>query len=317
MAFSRTQIWRRAIPLLSLLMVMAGHASGETYKWVDEKGVTQYGDRLPPEYSQKANTKLNKRGVETKKTERAMTPAEIKARDDEAERLKQEATKAKEQKRLDEIMLATYANESEIDLVRDRSLEPFDGKTLVARERIKYLQPLLADLSKVMVPYQDTTPSGQKKTPPARLTKDIAAKKKEIGELERSIKNLEIDKAALVTKYSRDKQRFREIAAAGGAGKRLGNSTEKDKIPTWVEVNSEVAQSCLKNWQDTLGGEAYAVFAEIKRDGQLAGLVLETRVHKKTGEFANVKATCPMRADGSFDQDGIRAKRSLYVTGKG
>ena len=149
------------------------------------------------------------------------------------------------------------------------------------------------------------------------LVVNIAAKKKEIGELERSIKNLEIDKAALVTKYSRDKQRFREIAAAGGAGKRLGNSTEKDKIPTWVEVNSEVVQSCLKNWQDTLGGEAYAVFAEIKRDGQLADLVLETRARKKTGEFANVKATCPMRSDGSFDQDGIRAKRALYVTGKG
>ena len=315
MAFSRTQIWRRAIPLLSLLMVMAGQASAETYKWVDEKGVMQYGDRLPPEYSQNANTKLNKRGVETKKTERAMTPAEIKARDDEAERLKQEEIKAKEQKRLDEIMLATYANESEIDLVRDRSLEPFDGKTLAARERIKYLRTLLADLTKQMAPYQSA--AGPKKTPPARLTKDIAAKKKEIGELERSIKNLEIDKAALVTKYSRDKQRFREIAAAGGAGKRLGNSTEKDKIPTWVEVNSEVAQSCLKNWQDTLGGEAYAVFAEIKRDGQLADLVLETRARKKTGEFANVKATCPMRSDGSFDQDGIRAKRSLYVTGKG
>ena len=116
-------------------MAMAGHASAEMYKWVDEKGVTQYGDRLPPEYSQKANTKLDKRGVATKKIERAMTPEEIKARDDEAERLKQEATKAKEQKRLDEIMLATYANESEIDLVRDRSLEPVDGKTLAARER--------------------------------------------------------------------------------------------------------------------------------------------------------------------------------------
>ena len=311
MAFNRTHIWRRAIPLLCLLMVMARDASAEMYKWVDEKGVTQYGDRLPPEYSQKANTKLNKRGVETKKTERAMTPAEIKARDDEAERLKQEEIKAKEQKRLDEIMLATYANESEIDLVRDRSLGPFDGKTLAARERIKYLRPLLADLTKQMAPYQSA--AGPKKTAPPRLAKEFDAKKKEISDLERSIKNLETDKAGVVTKYSQAKQRFREIAAAGGAGKRLDSAAAKANLPTWVDVNSEVARSCLKNWQETLGDGVYGVFAEIKQAGQSADLILETRVRKKTGEFANVKATCPMRADGSFDQEAIRAKRAQFA----
>ena len=312
MASNKSEVWRRAIPLVvGLLMVTAGPVSGEMYKWVDEKGVTQYGDRLPPEYSQKANSKLNKRGVETKKTERAMTPAEIKAREEETERLKQEAVKSKEQKRLDEIMLATYANESEIDLVRDRSLEPFDGKTLAARERIKYLQPLLADLTKQIAPFHSTT--GPKKTVPPRLAKDFDAKKKEIGDLERSIKNLETDKAEVVKKYSQAKQRFREIAAAGGAGKRLDSASAEDKIPTWVDVNSETAQSCLKNWQATLGGEAYTVFAEIKREGQSADLVLEARLRKKTGEFANAKAACPMRADGSFDQEAIRAKRAQYA----
>ena len=311
MAFNSTDIWRRAILLFGLLMAIAGQASAEMYKWVDEKGVTQYGDRLPPEYSQKANTKLNKGGIATKKTERAMTPAEIQARDDEAERVRQEAIKAKEEKRLDDIMLATYANESEIDLVRDRSLEPFDGKTLAARERIKYLQPLLADLTKQMGPYQSAT--GPKKTAPPRLAKEFDAKKKEISDLSRSIKNLETDKAAVVTKYSQAKQRFREIAAAGGAGKRLDSAAAQTNLPTWVDVNSEVAQSCLKNWQETLGDGVYGVFAEIKQAGQLADLILETRLRKKTGEFANAKATCPMRADGSFDQEAIRAKRAQYA----
>ena len=311
MAFNSTDIWRRAILLFGLLMAIAGQASAEMYKWVDEKGVTQYGDRLPPEYSQKANTKLNKGGITTKKTERAMTPAEIQARDGEAERVRQEAIKAKEQKRLDDIMLATYANELEIDLVRDRSLEPFDGKTLAARERIKYLQPLLADLTKQMGPYQSAT--GPKKTAPPRLAKEFDAKKKEISDLARSIKNLETDKAAVVTKYSQAKQRFREIAAAGGAGKRLDSAAAKANLPTWVDVNSEVAQSCLKNWQETLGDGVYGVFAEIKQAGQLADLILETRLRKKTGEFANAKATCPMRADGSFDQEAIRAKRAQYA----
>ena len=284
-------------------------ASAEMYKWVDEKGVTHYSDALPPDYSKNANSRIDKRGLVIKKTDRAPTGAEIKAREDEIKRMKEAEIRAKEQKRMDEIMLATYANESEIDLGRDRSLEPFDGKIFAARERIKYVQQLLAEQLKRVSP-------ADKKNATSRGAKDIVMKKKEIEELEQSIRHLEVDKTAMVTKYSLDKQRFREIAAAGGAGRRLGESAEKDKIPTWVEVNSEIARSCLDSWQDTLGGRAYAVFAEIKRDGQTADLVLEARVRKKTGEFSNVRAICPMRADGTFDKEGIRIKRARYETGK-
>lgn len=297
-------------------MLGVGVVSAETYKWVDEKGVTHYSDSLPPDYSKNANSRIDKRGMVTKKTERALTEAEIKAREDEIKRLKQEDVQAKEQKRLDEIMLATYANELEIDLVRNRSLEPFDGKIFAARERIKYIQQTLTEQGKEIEFYQGTTKSGEKKKVPTRITKEIANKKKEIVELEESIKRLEADKTAIVSRYALDKQRFREIAAAGGAGRRLGEVAGKDKIPTWVEVKSDLARTCLDNWQDTLGGRAYAVFAEIKRDGQSADLLLETRVRKKTGEFTNVKASCPLRNDGTFDKEGIRIKRARYESGK-
>ncbi len=288
----------------------------ETYKWVDEKGITHYSDTLPPDYSKNANSRIDKRGIVTKKTDRALTEAEIKAREDEIKRLKHEEIMAKEQKRLDEIMLATYANETEIDLSRDRSLEPFDGKIFAARERIKYVQQTLTELTTKIAVNKEATQTDPKKKPPSRILKDIDSKKTEIAELEQSIKLLEADKSATVNKFSLDKQRFREIAAAGGAGRRLGDQANKDKIPTWVEVRSDLARTCLEHWQDTLGGRAYAVFAEIKRDGQTADLILETRVRRKTGEFTNVKASCPMRADGTFDKEGIRIKRTRYETGK-
>ena len=315
MAFGNIPFWFCAMRFATVLLV-ASTASAETYKWVDEKGVTHYSDSLPPDYSKNANSRIDKRGMVIKKTDRALTEAEIKARENEVQRLKQAEVKAKEQKRLDEIMLATYANETEIDLVRDRALEPFDGKIFAARERIKYVQQYLANQAKELEFYQGTTKTGEKKPLPVRIVKDIAAKKKEIVVLEQSIKYLETDKGTVVTKFSLDKQRFREIAAAGGAGRRLDDSPEKDKIPTWVEVRSEIARACLDNWQESLGGRAYAVFAEIKRDGQTADLILETRVRKRTGEFSNVKATCPLRSDGTFDKEGIRIKRARYETGK-
>jgi hypothetical protein len=57
---------RNAIPFLALMlagMFLAGTAHAQsrstgdgkpkTYKWVDEKGVTHYGDSVPAEYSQR------------------------------------------------------------------------------------------------------------------------------------------------------------------------------------------------------------------------------------------------------------------------
>jgi Domain of unknown function (DUF4124) len=316
MAFTSNSLCRAALTLMTLCVFAAPPVLAETYKWVDEKGITHYSDTLPPDYSKNANSRIDKRGIVTKKTDRALTEAETKAREDEIKRLKQEEIRAKEQKRLDEIMLATYANETEIDLSRNRSLEPFDGKIFAARERIKYVQQTLAELTTKIAGYKEATQADPKKKPPSRILKDIDSKKTEIAELEQSIKLLEADKSATVNKFSLDKQRFREIAAAGGAGRRLGDQANKDKIPTWVEVRSDLARTCLEQWQDTLGGRAYAVFAEIKRDGQTADLILETRVRRKTGEFTNVKASCPMRADGTFDKEGIRIKRTRYETGK-
>ncbi len=315
MAFNSGFLRPLAIALIGLCGLAAGTAMAQAYKWVDEKGVTHYSDTLPPDYSKDANSRIDKRGVVTKKTERALTAEEIKARDEEIKRLKQAEIDAKEQKRLDEIMVATYANEGEIDLSRDRSLEPYDGKIFAARERIKYLRQTLGELIKKIENYQGTG-AAQKKKPPTRMMKDIESQKKEIAGLEQSIRNLETDKATIVNKFSLDKQRFREIAAGGGAGKRVGDAGGKDKIPTWVEVRSDLASGCLGNWQDTLGGRAYAVFAEIKREGQLAELVLETRVRSKTGEFTNVKVSCPLRSDGTFDKEGIRVKRLRFTLGK-
>ena len=71
---------RKAIPFLATVLCGLLAASGacaaekrsrnsgastgkQTYKWVDEHGVTHYGDSLPSEYSQREQTVINKQGV--------------------------------------------------------------------------------------------------------------------------------------------------------------------------------------------------------------------------------------------------------------
>lgn len=86
--------------------------AGKIVKWVDSNGVTQYGDKLPPEYAGRKNSEINERGVVVKQHNVQISPlseAETQQKTDQA--------------RKDKILLASYSNANEIDLARDRSLE--------------------------------------------------------------------------------------------------------------------------------------------------------------------------------------------------
>ena len=105
---------KKVIWVFMLGMVAAsGAASADTkiLKWVDKQGVTHYGDRPPSFEESKSNIEMNKQGMVTKKN----APAEQK---NEVKDLQQQ-----QQERKDKILLASYTNDNEIDLARDRSLE--------------------------------------------------------------------------------------------------------------------------------------------------------------------------------------------------
>lgn len=95
------------------MVAASGAASADTkiLKWVDKQGVTHYGDRPPSFEESKSNIEMNKQGMVTKKN----APAEQK---NEVKDLQQQ-----QQERKDKILLASYTNDNEIDLARDRSLE--------------------------------------------------------------------------------------------------------------------------------------------------------------------------------------------------
>src|SRR5260370_5914502 len=57
-------------------------ASGRTlYKWVDEQGVTHYGDRIPPEYAAQEKSVINSHGIEINRLEAQKTPEALAAED--------------------------------------------------------------------------------------------------------------------------------------------------------------------------------------------------------------------------------------------
>ena len=109
---------------------VAGTARAAMYKWVDEKGVVHYTDKMPPEAVDKANVELNKEGIPIKRTDKALTPEQRRAIEQEAERAKETARAQEEIARRDRALVSSYTSEAEIDLARNRSLQTINNVIL-------------------------------------------------------------------------------------------------------------------------------------------------------------------------------------------
>ena len=73
------------------------------YKWVDEQGMTHYGDRIPPEYATQEQHVLNSRGIEVEHLE-AQKSAEQVAAEDQAK------LEAEQRAKRDKNLLNTYVS---------------------------------------------------------------------------------------------------------------------------------------------------------------------------------------------------------------
>ena len=112
----------RPVAALLALAIVVRPTPRATYKWVDEKGVVHYTDKIPPEAVNKGNVQLDKHGVPVKRTDPAPTPEQRKAKADEEARQQQIAKERELVDRRDRALLATYTMESEIELARKRAL---------------------------------------------------------------------------------------------------------------------------------------------------------------------------------------------------
>ena len=64
-----------AVTLLASPGFAATPANGRVvYKWVDEQGITHYGDHIPPEYAAQEQHVINSQGVEISRLEAQKTP---------------------------------------------------------------------------------------------------------------------------------------------------------------------------------------------------------------------------------------------------
>lgn len=197
--------------LRSLFIILFGlsiscgvHA--KMYKWVDKNGKTHYGDTIPPEYADQGNTQLDKRGQVVKKTDAALTPAQIKERDEAEAREKKEKVDQQEQQRRDKALLATYTELKEIDGSLRRNLGALDVQVQNNELRLKSAQGRLDGLKK-----QEANFAQRQKPVPPDVANAIKSTEGDITQIRAGIAKLEQEKAAMRQRYAADKARFREL----------------------------------------------------------------------------------------------------------
>ncbi|HSD82402.1 MAG TPA: DUF4124 domain-containing protein [Anaerolineae bacterium] len=172
---------------------------GGIVKWVDDKGVTHYGDALPPEQASRSVTVLNKSGRVLRKTEASKPPTQ-QAQDPGLQK------QLADQQRRDVMLLASYTTEQEIDLARERS-------TQTEEAAIKALEQQAVGVRERLAMHQKSADSytARKQPIPDDLKQDISSVRAESGKIQAQIaqkrKNIEETRV----RYEQDKRRFHEL----------------------------------------------------------------------------------------------------------
>jgi Domain of unknown function (DUF4124) len=201
---------RLNIALLACALLAALPADAQRlYKYTDPAtGKTVYTERLPAEAAGKANEQLNRQGTVVKREAPAPTAEELAAREADRKRRLDEEMAAKEEKRKNQALLNTYADEKDIDEARGRALQVND-------EAIKDAERKLADAQKRQKLLASEAEFFQKKPMPMQLKLDIQNNQAEMKAHGDLLDAKRKETASINAKYDEDKRRYLELSKTG------------------------------------------------------------------------------------------------------
>ena len=201
--------------LCSLICITSAAFADSTtriVKWKDEKGVTHYGDKIPPQYANRENSLINKQGI-TVQQNKPEAPQDKAA----------ELAKLQQEKK-DHALLGTFTNANEIDLTRDRNLEP----DLLALKNLEQdraaAQKKLDKINAVAEGYAKS-----KKTLPANVLDEIKTNKTELAKIDQRINDRQQAIDSISKRFEEDKKRYQLL-------KSQANNPQKSTPPTKTDA---------------------------------------------------------------------------------
>ena len=180
-------------------------STGRSYKWVDEHGVTHYGDSVPPEYARQSRSELNSQGVEVRRVAAELSPEEAAA-------AQQAADEESRRRQHDLFLLNTYTSASDIEQLRDERVSLVDGQMDIARGSIESLNVRLQSLTTRMSGFKPYSETGRRRVPD-QLAEEVVRAMQERRSLDESIAAREKEKTELRAQFDADLARYRELTS--------------------------------------------------------------------------------------------------------
>jgi hypothetical protein len=195
---SQHRFWVMATISLLILATFSQLSKAEEpkriLKWKDDKGVTQYGDKIPAQYSNRENSVINQQGITVKRNKPYVY------QDLAADQAKIEQSKK------DRALLSAFTHEDEIDLARDRHLQ-LDKITLEGLQMQKTnSQKRLSETQKFAGSF-----TKQKKAIPADVSADIKTTQSEITKLDQQMAERKVIMENTRKRFDEDKKRYVEL----------------------------------------------------------------------------------------------------------
>ncbi|HEU5135195.1 MAG TPA: DUF4124 domain-containing protein [Steroidobacteraceae bacterium] len=195
-------------------------AEGTTYKWVDENGVTHYGDHVPSEYSQREQTVLNPQGLEVQKRQAEMTPkeaAEYAAKQKEESRRKQH----------DMFLISTYPSVKEIENVRDVRLDQINGQIVAAEAYISSLSTRVEGLKTRALGYAPYNTKPNARRMPDDLAEEMVRAMSELRTQNSALTAKKTEHQSVVAQFDADIKRFKELRTSAAARVNQANTPKQ------------------------------------------------------------------------------------------
>ncbi len=186
--------------------------SGQTYKWVDDKNVTHYGDRVPPEYVRRERALLNNQGVEVGRLEAQKTPEQLAD-------LERRDKLARAQKEHDSFLLTTYTSTRDIEALRDQRLQQLADQRASMENYVGSLNERLTQLqlrAQLYRPYNDSDGARQM---PDKLAEDLIRTVNEVRRQRSTLDERRDEETALRARFQSDIDRFRLLRASTTAAR--------------------------------------------------------------------------------------------------
>jgi hypothetical protein len=206
--FLKNLAWALSVLLLlatTSFSAGAAPANGrKLYKWVDEQGVTHFGDHIPPEYASQEQHIVNSLGVETEHIEAQRTPEQLAAEEKKKFEAEQRASR-------DKNLLNTYVSVSEIERLRDQRLALLSDQIKVTGQ---FLEILNGRMKKLRVASQRFRPySSDPKAPPMsdQVAEDLVRVDNDIHTQEENLREKRSEEATMSKQFESDIARFKEL----------------------------------------------------------------------------------------------------------